>query len=226
MALKQEFNGGKMEHIFKFVPKTKSDLYMKPLEFASDEAKDAFIYGITYEKIDGANGLLKLVDGEIVAFERQDKKNMNDIIIPDGHIDIPAGENAQRYSNHTYFYRKIDIDKITGKKAKPLAQKMLNLLIKHEAHLRTYLKEDGDFVTIEWVGKKFQQTPGVEDDVAICIHLEQIVYNVPRDEHFSTWLLSQNIEGIIFEHEGKCWKVRTGMIDSGNIINKVPKFLN
>ena len=88
---------------------------------------------------------------------------------------------------------------------------MYDLVDRHAEHLETELKLKDNFMTVEWVGRKFNKTPGVDADIALCVHHEQVpLTNVPREfSELRTWLMEQGIEGVVVEHRGVYWKVRT-----------------
>ena len=210
-----KFNGGKMEHLLQFT----TDRYDEPYVF-NPGADDVLKYGTVYEKIDGSNGLLKNVNREIQIFRRQDKREYLDNQPPSGMIDIPKGENPQRFHQHTYFYERLDMQKYEhskkGKKGKQykIDQQMVELVDRHTLYLYTCMPKNNDCVTVEWVGRKFQQTYGVDADVALCVHQDQqIVEPVPRTtiSDLSEWMGQRQIEGLVFEYQGKYWKLRTAM---------------
>lgn len=195
-----------MAHIFEFDKDT--GLYTGTI--ASAEAEAALQRGKVFYKIDGSNGMIACGDGgELTAFQRLDTRGRPP---PEGCIRLPNGNNADVYEGHSYFYKPIDMN-VEGKKVKKMNQAMIDVVEKHKDRLLSY----GDFVSIEWVGAKFNKTPGVLHDVAIAIHAEQVCDEAfdPSYEGLKLFLLQADkpIEGLIFEFGGMYWKVRGDCFD-------------
>jgi hypothetical protein len=200
------FNGGKMAHIFEFDKDT--GLYAETI--ASAEAEAALQRGKVFYKIDGSNGMLiRGKNGELTTFQRLDTRGRP---TPEVCVSLPQGPNADVYEGHSYCYKPISAN-VEGKKAKKMNQAMLDLVDKYKDHLLCY----GEFVSIEWVGAKFNKTPGVPHDIAIAIHVDQSC-NEEFDhcyEGLRNLLLRADtpIEGLIFEFSGVYWKVRADCFD-------------
>jgi hypothetical protein len=201
------FNGGKMMHIFK-ADDTNPMAWAYFPEYCSDEAEQALKLGRLFYKIDGSNGMI-MVDRNgkddknpvLRAYERFDTRGKP---FPENHVPIPDGLNDKR----TYCYIPIDVN-VHGKKAKQRNQAMLDVV---EANADRILQHGQDFVSIEWVGKKFNGTPNVPHDVAVAIHDEQVCEEpVERSfEGLRSFLLEESdppVEGLVVEWQGKWWKV-------------------
>ena len=214
-----DFNGGKMQHIFKFDDETK----MYSPRAASELAETALVNGRLFYKIDGSNGMLvreqtdhgddESSDDKIKfrAYQRLDTKGKS---IPDNCIAIPKHcNNEDTYSGHSYCYEPILMD-VEGKKAKKRNEAMLATVAKFTDHL---LSLDRDYVSVEWVGKKFNKTPGVPCDIAVAIHSEQICEeDIDRTyDGMKDYLLGADhpIEGLLIEYLGTFWKVRADCFD-------------
>jgi hypothetical protein len=192
------FNGGKMVHIFSF-----DETYLYLPSFESELAKEALEKGKLFYKIDGSNGLVQKGNDGLEAFQRLDTRGRPP---PETCVPLPAGSNPDSYQGHSYYYEPIRID-VKGKKARKRNELMLKAVQDHADHILKF----GDCVTIEWVGLKFNKTPGVPHDVAIAIHSEQVCEE-PLERNFEavkSFLLESDppIEGLIVEYEGLYWKV-------------------
>jgi len=202
-----------MVHIFEFDDTTK--LYTS--NSFSEAAHEALLNGRLYYKIDGSNGMLvrdRSGDEEesatFLAYQRLDTRGKP---IPENCVALPAGENAESYEGHSYCYEPI-LANVDGKKARKRNQAMLATVEHFSEHLSGL---HSDFVSIEWVGKKFNKTPGVPADIAIAIHSEQTCdENVERTyDGMRSFLLEADppIEGLVLEHEGIFWKIRADCFD-------------
>lgn len=190
------FNGGKMYHIFKIV----NNLYIN--EFHSEEAKQAFLKGTFYIKVDGANGYH--LDG--VLYERYDdrKGKLDPDNLPEGIICIPEGNNPSKYEGHSYYYSKLDKN-TSSKKLKKLYTQLYDKLDEEE-------EKNG---TIELVGPNFQQTPGFTENM--IINHTTLYFEFPHERTFENvkkFLLDGFEEGIVIEHKGKYWKIRANVFDT------------
>mmetsp|Transcript_3547 Transcript_3547/g.5423 ORF Transcript_3547/g.5423 Transcript_3547/m.5423 type:complete len:231 (-) Transcript_3547:136-828(-) len=195
-----KFNGGKMAHIFQF----DKDTHLYTPQTMSEEASDALKYGTFYYKIDGSNGMIVCQEnGQLLAFQRLDTRGKP---IPAHCMRLPTGSNVDCYEKHSYCYEPITID-VQGKKAKKKNKAMLDLVEKYKDRF-----SGQKYTSVEWVGTKFNKTPGVPDDVALAIHAEQTVCedDTPARtyENFRSYFLETAIEGFIIEHNGVFWKIR------------------
>ena len=196
---KPTFNGGKMQHIFRLV----DNLYVD--EFSSDAAQAALKSGIACVKVDGANHMVTKTDSGITLYQRYDSKSGHR---PGGFIDLPDGKNESRYTSqqqtHAYFYKPVELE--TGKLRRTYAA----LVDQVAEHLRA---QPCGHYSVEVVGHKFQKTPGVDRDAALAFHAEQCLQLQPSVRSYQgirSFLLTQVcIEGIVLEHEGVFWKVRS-----------------
>jgi hypothetical protein len=200
------FNGGKMMHIFEFDETTK--MYA-PRE-ASKDAAVALQHGRMFYKIDGSNGMIIRADGDtLLAFQRLDTRGRP---IPERCTRLPSCHNVDTYKGHSYCYEPITAN-VTGKKEKKRNEAMLAVVEKHT----DYLSSLGETVSIEWVGNKFNKTPGVPVDVAIAIHSEQVCEEIidRSYEGMRSFFLEADLptEGLILEFQGKYWKVRADCFD-------------
>jgi hypothetical protein len=194
------FNGGKMVHIFSFDEET--HLYSPSFEF--EAAKEALEKGKLFYKIDGSNGLVQKGNDGLEAFQRLDTRGRPP---PEGCVPLPAGSNVDSYEGHSYYYEQIRMD-VNGKKARKRNEEMLKVVQDHADHILKF----GECVSIEWVGQKFNKTPGVPHDVGIAIHSEQVCEEpVERTfEGMKSFLLESDppIEGLVVEYEGFYGKIR------------------
>lgn len=212
------FNGGKMEHIFTMDP---DDQNRYKSEFSSEAAQEALVHGNMYWKIDGACGMLCLIDGQLCAFERQDtrgKPPSKDLVrLPSGQNKIEYGDKAKP---HTYFMQQIALCEGDGKKHKKIKTAILDILDKHRDDLIAAIRETGhNHVSIEFVGQKFQKTPGVDAAVGIVLHNKQAIVDteLPRTfEQMRLFLNTHAVEGIVVEWKQQYWKVRANLIDPDN----------
>jgi hypothetical protein len=210
------FNGGKMIHIFSFDDET--HLYAPTFESAA--SKEALEKGNLFYKIDGSNGLVKKKKGNdglvlLEAFQRLDTKGRPS---PEGCIPLPPGSNMDSYQGHSYYYEPITTN-VDGKKARKRNEDMLKVVQDHAHHMFPKVGNEEEeesaasmFVSMEWVGYKFNKTPGVPHNVGIAIHSEQACKEVVERtfEGMKSFLLESNppIEGLIVEYDGLYYKVR------------------
>lgn len=222
------FKGGKMMHIFE-TDRVGNELVYRT-EFTSEEARAAFERGRVYFKIDGANGMLRLLeDGTVAAYERQDTKGK----VAGGDLEpLVESKNPSVYDGgsklHTYYMRRIVLRDDMGKKQKKAAAARLAVVDRNQAELARLLRENGgqsQTLSIEWVGIKYNRTPGVEHDHAIAVHAQQELDEM-KERTFEAvkkmLTVDVNTEGLIFEHDGVFYKLRSTMFD-GNAPFKTDK---
>lgn len=213
--------GGKMFHAFK---KTPNHLYTN--EYTSNEAQEAVEQGQVFWKIDGSNGAMTL-DAESkmpTLWRRYDCKppkkskrsqgwtKLDPDNLPDGYMNMPAGSaNPSSYEGHHYFYRRIERPS-TDDKSKSAAQthRLYDVADKtiQDATLRKDLEERG-ILTLEMVGPSYNATPSVETD-NIAFHYRQVC-SEPFErnlEGIRTLMSERAVEGLVFLHKGRFWKVR------------------
>jgi hypothetical protein len=195
------FNGGKMVHIFSFDEET----HLYSPSFESEAVKEALEKGKLFYKIDGSNGLVQKGNNDgLEVFQRLDTRGRPP---PEGCVPLPAGSNVDAYQGHSYYYEPIRMD-VNGKKARKRNEEMLKVVQDHADHILKF----GECVSIEWVGQKFNKTPGVPHDVGIAIHSEQLCEErVERTfEGMKSFLLESDppIEGLVVEYDGLYCKVR------------------
>ena len=201
-----------MAHIFQFDDATR--LYAR--ETASEAAADALKNGRLFYKIDGSNGMVICHQSEddskgkqLMAYQRLDTRGKP---IPQKCITLPEGLNAAAYEGHSYCYEPITAD-VEGKKLRKRNEAMLAVVQAHADQILLH----GNAVSIEWVGKKFNKTPGVPHDVAIAIHAEQVCEEtIDRTyDGMRSFLLENDppIEGFVVEWNGVWWKIRADCFD-------------
>lgn len=90
------------------------------------------------------------------------------------------------------------------------------------------LQENNDgkqtYMTVELIGKKFNKTLGVDEDVAIAIHSDQRIDIEPERRSFDgikAFLLSFICEGLVVEHNGTFWKILTENFDENSNFSKL-----
>ncbi|KAL3904102.1 MAG: hypothetical protein SGARI_005080 [Bacillariaceae sp.] len=202
------FNGGKMKHIFSF----EKHAYVS--QFNSPEAEQALLNGNMYYKIFGSNGMIQVLsagDGDpsnLRAYARYDTREKPGDTTVDGKklTKLPPGKNPDVYPGHSYYYAQVTKDDAHG-------PKMLDVVQRHGDRLRSIGKE---WVSVEWVGTKFNRTPGVPHDVAMAIHQDQQVDPDLGIERSFTGLkkylleecADEPVEGLVIEHDGVYWKVK------------------
>jgi hypothetical protein len=210
------FNGGKMRHLFEF---DDSFRYKPDGRFSSSEAEQALLEGSLYHKIDGSNGMVQVIplkDGRatLKVFERRDTRGKGHVVEGQKLTKLPNGKNPDSYPKHTYYLLEVTKDVITKSLSKRNAA-MLELVERHKDKL---LSMDREWISVEWIGRKFQQTPGVPHDVAMAIHEDQVVEEeklmIERSfDGLKKYLLEDcaehPVEGLIVAHEGLYWKVVT-----------------
>lgn len=216
------FNCGKMEHIFLF------DGKMYKPEFFSEEAAEAIAKGRFFIKIDGSCGaLIRNKEGVFEIYNRyDDSKGKFEGKAPEGYLPLLEGKNTGQYRGHNYYLRllKRPDEKAPGVKLNK-EEKMILSLYKRLDELD--LSHLPDFNSIELVGKNFNKTPGVEDN-GIALHSDQEIriaglhrLKNAQDflEFFSGFLMGRGdeiyYEGLVIEHEGRWWKIRTEHLVEG-----------
>ena len=224
-------------------------------------------------------------------YERQDTRGKDptpDLIpIPNCHVDKNSNEsenininqengnsnlvckNSSAYGDskgrgHTYYMKKVQLEDSDGKKQRKVKSSLLQVLDDNRDDLidavRKYGSTDG-YLSVELIGNKFQQTPGVYVDAAIAIHCEQRldvladpttpaagrmeegvdvsldkdieelkvgtqemknqVVALPRTfDGMKDFLLSRNVEGVVLEHNGTFWKIRSNLMDVDCLFEK------
>ena len=68
----------------------------------------------------------------------------------------------------------------------------------------------GNNYSVEYVGHQFNSTPCVVGEVGIALHSKQIIEDkLVTLEDFEQFFLKYAIEGVVIEHEGCWWKMRS-----------------
>ena len=175
---------------------------------------------------------------QLTPFKRFDAKGKPP---PERCIPLPVANNPDAYPGHTLFYEPmpIDCDSKGQRKINKVASQILNDNKYHilnwangtdgtngtDGRLRGKDRSDGangtngscSYLSVEWVGRKFNKTPGVPHDVAMAIHAEQICNeDIERTyEGFRSFLLESDspIEGLVVEFKGTFWKIRADCFD-------------
>jgi len=238
------FNGGKMRHLFPF---DTNYCYKTDGTFTSPEAETALCDGTFYHKIDGSNGMIQVVhassNGEVPklkVYERRDTRGKGDTWEGQQLTPLPTGKNTDTYPGHTYYFYEVTTD-VAGKKMEKRNRAMLDTV---ERHKDNFLVLNREWISVEWVGTKFQQTPGVPHDVALAIHEDQILDTETAETIERTYeglkkyledCAENPVEGLIVAHEGVYWKVTTGGFFSSNSVQnpfaknrangKTPRFM-
>lgn len=215
------FNGGKMYHVFTTKRLENNKLIYLP-EWFNLEAKEALYYGRIFHKIDGANGLIVVEpDGERKLYQRYDgQEGGTQTTIP-----LPPGANLVTYStlnskgrevSHHYCYKLIPRD-LTGKQGR------INNQLYAQLDQLTSL-ESGKQYTVELIGKKFQQTPGVEAEATFCLHQDQEIDRSTLDSELNDldqvqhYLRKVIVEGLVVQHPvtGCYYKIRSNLMPDQN----------
>lgn len=213
-----------MQHIFQFSDETRR--YETDGSFSSAEAEEALLHGTLFYKVDGSNGMIQVIhddNGELILriFQRLDTKGkeVDDKLKAQQNIGaadilpLPPGKNPSAYAGHSYVYSEITTEGIKGKKAINMKRAQQEVVEKHKDIIVAYGEE---WISVEWVGEKFNKTPNVPHPVALAIHREQRVENelaLERSyEGMRQYLVEdcvdQPVEGFVLEHGGVYWKVR------------------
>jgi hypothetical protein len=148
--------------------------------------------------------------GKILAYQRLDTRGKP---FPNNSISLPTGKNPDANTKHSYCYVPVLPD-VKGKKNQKINATMLAIVEQNSEYL---LSLDRDFVSIEWVGKKFNRTPSVPEDVALAIHSEQGCKECFERTYdgVRSFLLEADspVEGLIVQHEGVFWKIASIAFD-------------
>ena len=214
-----KFNGGKMLHIF-VIKDSKYDTV-----FQSEDAEHAFKFGHFFIKIDGSNHMIKVIDGVHTLFQRYDDKKGKVVIenedklitLNPGNMIEYESDNCKKKVKHHYYYKRIDrvADDAKGKQNKIIRQMYAILDAAIPDNQLLLCMQEGDSLTCEMVGKKFNATPNVNDDVNIAIHCEQHVVipeNKRNYEGIQEYLKENCCEGLVVEDGDIYWKVRSNLI--------------
>lgn len=225
------FNSGKMEHIFAFDKQGKNAVYKA--EFSSDEAREAMNKSNSwFYKIDGSCGMVRYnldkdEQGSVIGWEIyqrfDDTKDKFKGVPPAGYINLPKGVNSDQYESqgktHSYYLRLLKRPVLEeGKKLKGEDAFILPLYQRLEV---MGLPKTGEFISVELVGKNFNNTPGVKgNDIAVHSHQKILFVDLaPKFEDPKDWLKDLfefftrvdgrvRCEGIVLEYKGRWWKVR------------------
>ena len=113
---------------------------------------------------------------------------------------LPPGQD-EIYKNRIYSLEKIptsseEILGIQGKKAKKLSQERADVLEKFLNENRERLT---GMVSVEWIGKKFQQTPGIREEVAVIAHSDMKIENFGIEFERSFDKLEEVFNNLIIE---------------------------
>ena len=214
------FNGGKMFHIFDI----ENGQYTN--EFTSEEAKLALELGDFYIKIDGSNHMIKLIKGGFYIFARYDDKKGGlteedfesgmFINLGPGNISSYVSDNGKKVINHKYVYRIVErVEPDDKGKAAKLVRKMYACL-ERATHLPIFKgMREGDQLTFEAIGTKFNKTPGCDEEVAIALHASQTVYfdEARSFEGVQKFLKENCCEGLVVDLNGKFFKIRSNLFD-------------
>jgi hypothetical protein len=212
-----------------------------------------------YWKIDGSCALIRWTkpdydvdrdaddtdDGVLELYQRQDTRGQDptpDLIPLPSRIDDDDDDgtgknmictNTNAYKNHNYYMKKVELNgKKDGKKQKTMKLLLLKILNDNRTELikavQKYGSSDG-YLSVELVGHKFNQTPGVYVDAAIIIHQEQRlklsttsvdgdetdIETFPRTfDGIKTFLMERfNVEGVVVEYSGVYWKILSNVMD-------------
>lgn len=212
--LDPSFNGGKMLHIFEL------DKSLYTQNFTSPEAKEAFEMGEVFVKIDGSNACVKKggMDGEWTLYRRLDSRG-KDISGNKDIISLPDGENPATYGKHTYNYQLVDPN-VKGKNIRKMHRRLCEIVKLGSKTLDSLTS--GDFLTVELVGSKMNNTIEVANDIPyhIAVHCQQGIDIPPKYRTFDgiKKILVDDVicEGFVFLHKGKYWKLIVDCFQKGS----------
>jgi len=176
------FNCGKIKHVFDVANNERKEKGAAPSrtvsytsKFTCDAARRAFETGECFLKIHGECGMLDFDAGK--AYRRSEGKDGH---IPCGNRELIPGQNVH-FGSRTYSLAPVElnseeIDKIKAKKARRLAAERGKVC-------QTFIEQNRErfdgMISIEWIGRKFQQTPGVVEQVGIVAHVDMNTKNFP-----------------------------------------------
>ena len=216
------WNGGKIESIFKF----EKNKYLDELTFISEEAKDAFYYGKWYLKVHGSCCAIDTKTG--IPYQRVNLPNKempkNNMILNNG--SQPSVLFKDEKCTHSYSWEPFKKPEEGSKKQKKLLDKVWEKSM-------NFIKDkefDTSLVLVEFCGLKFQQTPGINDDIVIVEHLKQ-EFNTTlndgidiRDPILVKKYLSEHaIEGFICcnKDTNKRFKIRSNMMNTEKCLHEL-----
>ena len=183
-----------------------------------------------------------LIDYQLSPYKRYDSRGKEP---PPQCIKLPTANNPDSYEGHSYYYEPMNVDcKAKGiRKINEVVHEILNDHKQHIVNVATTStagatasgdNKDGNcddnaltrtsyYVSVEWIGTKFQKTPGVPHNVAIAIHSQQVCEEqIERTYDGVRSFLSGEgggegnpiiIEGLIVEYNGTYYKVRSDCFD-------------
>lgn len=240
---KSKFCGQKMKHVFRTGFDDKND---KDADDASDNYVPVFDPEFrvgpnmkVYRKIDGSNGALFVGDDKSVhLLKRYDCKTfLNKASTPkytsdqlletyfaDFLIPVPTTDGPGPFTytsgstNHMYFQKYVSRPAENTKNgAEKIDLAIYKVAEKHIDRLSPGL------YSCEFVGRKFNFTPGVEDDVAIAIHSDQVFTSdfefAKCDERsfydiFASYFKDVPMEGVIvMDDNGRFWKIHARLFE-------------
>ena len=227
-----------MSHIFQFEEVERGPKLYVP-KAASDEAQEAMEHGRLFYKIDGSNGMILITrDGgntgegkeekneehggndqeehrhvQLTPYKRFDARGKPP---PERCVPLPVANNPDAYPGHTLFYEPMPID-CDSKGQRKINKVVSQIVNDHKNHILDVAGEGCSYLSVEWVGRKFNKTPGVPHDVAMAIHAEQVCNeDIERTyDGFRSFLLESDspIEGLVVEFKGTFWKIRADCFD-------------
>lgn len=179
-----------------------------------DGAEEALVHGKWFIKIDGSCGCLKL-DEETktyAIYRRYDAKNGKSV--PTDCVSLIEGANSFSYTNkmatHSYYMKPCPRPTADAKGKENVMWRTLYSQV-DKAQAENRLTEP--YYSIELVGKNFSATPNV-DGVRIALHSEQTMLDVPSSPYYD-WFQALFrricVEGVIVEHNGLFWKIRSSL---------------
>jgi len=209
------FNGGKMQHLFSRKMRTYTNrFYQLVLSKPTEEAANAAENGTIYLKIDGSNGRIDIdKTGKIECYRRfYDKKNVvmhsidDTFVIQNGFKLLLDGVNNDHDRDKKYYMNYMDL--------RTFRKKELKIWTEIYRIAQTALErgdlEPGHQYSVEYVGQKFNSTPCVLSEIGIALHRQQVIHEkLETLEDFEQFFLRNAVEGVVIEHDGRWWKMRS-----------------
>ena len=169
-------------------------------------AQEALEKGTLRIKVDGQCGAIVKIDGKLMLATRYDDQKGKvhlGVGMKTGFVEMPEGKNPSTFQKHHYAFE------LWPRPPAEAKGKQLKLRLRLYDILDTIESDRlvGNFTSVEYVGKKFQQTPGYELD--ILLHHELPIQTVERTwEAIKSFVCEKPIEGLVVEYQGKYWKIR------------------
>jgi hypothetical protein len=221
------FNGGKMQHVFKYEKNKYNRNSSGNIEFSSMAAVRAFNMSNWWVKIHGSCWMIDSGPGPNMGkvYKRYDSRGKPN---PDSNtlLDSDPQPSITEDKKHSYSWEPLQSSDTPGLKGK---QKKLITKIWQAVYKFVEKNKNRGKITVEMCGNNFQKTPGIPYTVAIIEHHEQllesillnynldslnILENIKNIEYLEKFLSRFAIEGFIVKDPltGELFKIRSNML--------------